>query len=998
MQLMKTFLIIPGLLLVGSFAQAQTLNAAGNADNSTPINYFIGQQDANSRTWQKIVRSTDKRGNAIYQTNQAYVELATGLNYWRNGRWNASQEKIEISADGSSAAATNGQHQVYFPGDIYGGVIKLVTPDGKTLQSQPIGLSYFDGNNNVFLAMVTNSTGAILTSGNEVIYTNAFAGLNADLRYRYTKAGMEQDVVLQEQPPDPASLGLNPATTRLQMLTEFISSPRPGIKAKSVKTAAGDLEDDDLKFGGMQMGRGKAFQLGTDSPAVQVSKRWLVVKGRQFLIEEVPIVSIAKAIDSLPPFVARNPSITPVLSKDLILPPARLVRASPKAMFLADAALPNQGLVLDYYTVNGAFWTTPFTFANGTTYFVTGSFGVNSTLVIEGGTVIKFAEGNYGPNGGITAFATFKCQTSEYHPVIITSKNDNSVGETISGSTGHPNKYNCNALEFDVATLTGPIQYLHIRYAGIGLIFSDTYGAAVRHCQFLNVGDGIQNYDSGPLTVENCLFSGVTNYVFGADNYPWSIVFNAAQVTIDNAINLASAGVTLGVTNSILSHVTNLVSSPTGDYNVFCPSSFPQFGTHRYPTDSSPFQTKIEGNYYVTIGTYQVGPGTSLSPTLQDDFQNMTTFPPDTTKSGTTISSATTWQQTQTVPRETGPPYMLGYHYPALDYLISQVNVQGTTLTLGQGVAVGVYGGVGLSSFTASTLKSTGTAKVRNQLCWYPTVQEQPGTLPTGFLMEWTGYDPPASINAQFTDFDGISGIPNLIDGIDLQLNLWGCEIGPGSISASQPPGVDGITNNLFEYVNLYIDSFDWQGPVYFYNNTLIDSTVTVNAMFAFSGYRTFKYNLFDGSTVNVMYSDYADSGYNAYSGGSTTLTPNNDVNLTVLNYATSFLGNRYIDPSTSPTLVNMGNVTADTRGLYHYTIQTNQVPETNSIVDIGYHYVATDAYGNPLDTDGDGVPDYLEDSNGNGVYDAGDLGNWLLSPFNGLSSSNRLQVFTPLK
>jgi hypothetical protein len=956
---MKTFLIIPGLLLVCSFTQARPTYPAVTAVKSTPapapvnsINYVIGHQDADSQVWQKIVCSTDKQGKAIYQTNQAYVELATGLNYWRNGRWNTSQEKIEISPDGKSAYAINGQHQVYFPGDIYDGVIKLVTPDGKTLQSQPVGLGYSDGSNNVLLAVVTNSTGAILPSGNEVLYANAFAGLKADLRYRYTKAGMEQDVVLLEQLPDPASLGLNPAKARLQMFTEFTSSPRPTIKATSVKTAAGVLEDDDLNFGGMQMGRGKAFLLGSKSPAVQVNKRWVAMEGRQILTEEVPMVSMAPALESLPSFIAKSSATKPVLSKSTVLPPTRLVRATPNAMFLAKAEEPDRGLVLDYYTVNGAFWTTPFTFAGGTTYYVTGSFGVNNTLTIEGGTVIKYVEGNYGPNGGITGFATFKCQTSEYRPAIITSKNDNSVGETISGSTGHPKYYNTAALHFDVASLTGPIQYLHIRYAGIGLYFSDTVPAVVRHCQFLQVGDGIENIDSGTVTVENDLFSQVTNYVFGADNYPWPTVFAAAHVTVDNAINLTSSGVTLSMTNSILSHVTNLVSTPTGDYNVFYPSTFPKFGTHQIPASSSPFTSRVNGNYYVTDATdYRVGSGASLSAALQDDFQNMTTFPPDTSKSGTTITASTEWDQNpNVVPRETSPPYMLGYHYPALDYMISGVNVQGVTLTLGQGVAVGVYGGLGLETFYAAALVSQGTVLVHNQLCWYPTVQEQPGTLPTGNLIEWDGYDPPASINAQFTDFDGISGTGSLIWGIDCQLQLWGCDIGPGSIAASQPPGTDGITNNIFEYVNLYIDSFDWQGPVYFYNNTFIDTTVTVNDMFAFSGYRKVKDNLFDGCTVNVADPVYADYGHNAYSGGSTTLTPNNtDILLTTMNFATGPLGYRYIDTSTTPTLVNAGSQSVYDAGFYNYnyffTIVTNQTPDgyagngNGDPVDIGFHY-----------------------------------------------------------
>ena len=99
--------------------------------------------------------------------------------------------------------------------------------------------------------------------------------------------------------------------------------------------------------------------------------------------------------------------------------------------------------------------------------------------------------------------------------------------------------------------------------------------------------------------------------------------------------------------------------------------------------------------------------------------------------------------------------------------------------------------------------------------------------------------------------------------------------------------------------------------------------------------------------------------------------------NNTSFNWESSWFGNYYL-PTNSP-LINAGSTTADQVGLYHFTTQTNQVPESNSVVDIGYHYVATDAYGNPLDSNGNGIPDYLEDANGDGIYDSGDLADWLV-------------------
>ena len=91
-----------------------------------------------------------------------------------------------------------------------------------------------------------------------------------------------------------------------------------------------------------------------------------------------------------------------------------------------------------------------------------------------------------------------------------------------------------------------------------------------------------------------------------------------------------------------------------------------------------------------------------------------------------------------------------------------------------------------------------------------------------------------------------------------------------------------------------------------------------------------------------------------------------NDKTISGYNWQNSWFGGFYI-PTNSP-LIEAGSTNANLLGLYYFTTQTNQVVEGDATVDIGYHYVATDAMGNPLVTFGDNIPDYLDDPNGNGL------------------------------
>jgi hypothetical protein len=253
----------------------------------------------------------------------------------------------------------------------------------------------------------------------------------------------------------------------------------------------------------------------------------------------------------------------------------------------------------------------------------------------------------------------------------------------------------------------------------------------------------------------------------------------------------------------------------------------------------------------VSDENYRFGP-INFSAELLADMRKLTTHPPDI-RSGETISSPATWNQNPAVVREIGAPFMLGYHYPALDYLASQVDVENTTLTLGPGVAVATFGSVGFETSTGGRLISHGTALTHNQLCSYPAVQEQPWIRP-GALMSWYGYSPPSELDARFTDFDGMAGLWALASGYSFQCQLRDCELGPGLFAPESPNTIQSFTNNLFERVTLHVGTFDWLCPLYFYNNTVFHSVVQIDNDWAVNGYRTIRDNLFDQSTLTVAY------------------------------------------------------------------------------------------------------------------------------------------------
>ena len=314
-----------------------------------------------------------------------------------------------------------------------------MTPDGKHLKSRPLGLSYEDGAKSVLIAELKDSIGQVV-GANQVIYPDAFTDFKADIRYTYTKAGFEQDIILRESPLTPESYGLNPNTARLQVLTEFFDPPQPAVRTAKLPEQAGiSLNDGNLDFGVMKMMQGRAFLLGSDAHegGAAVGKSWVKLEGRQFLVEEVPVNALADELAQLPapPTASARPKVNStlhVVSAKRLLPAPRLVKTSPGVQFrqVAQATTQPKGLVLDYQTINSSL--TNYTFQGDTTYFISGNVNLYGINTLEGGAVIKYTNGTSASLN--TLMVALNCQTAPYQPAIFTAKDDNSVGETIRRS------------------------------------------------------------------------------------------------------------------------------------------------------------------------------------------------------------------------------------------------------------------------------------------------------------------------------------------------------------------------------------------------------------------------------------------------------------------------------------------------------------------------------------------------------------------------------------
>jgi len=983
---------LAGLFCVATtFAQDVASGGAGVSESTgfsataAPDGTFVVERGANHRLMGRVTTEALPSGKVVTYTNM-YVELSSGMHYWdaATRQWLASQDLIEAYPGG--AVARHGPCKVIFANDLATpAAIELQTPEGQQLKSHILGLAYIDSSSgaNVLICETTNSLGRLIAP-NRVIYEDAFDSLHAYVQYTYSQGSLEQDVVLLEAPPLPEAYGLKSATTHLVVLTEMLNPPVPNKQSCAFQDGTGAMvSDENLDFGSLQIGVGKGFLLGTGGAGdeLRVTKQWTTLEGRHFLLEQVPVADLLKAMANLP----KSQGASLRSAADAIrfsanssgqLPAPRSIQRGSRPMELASHSPAERGYKIDYQTLVS---TNNFVFQSDTTYYVSGSLTLSGTTRCEGGSVIKFAPTN---NAKLTVSGSILTLGQQFRPTIFTARDDNTVGETISGSTGNPaTNYYGTMLSLNSAATLNDCRFLFAQRA----VASSYQSLGLTNVQFIQCSNSIfGSYNGIVLTIRNGLFWS-NNVVFAGGEDDVVVGEHLTVCQPGTFFSSGSSGWNLHLTNSLVVGLTGWGGSTPGVH------------TNQVPWLASPadvFQSVGAGYAYLTTNSpYRDAGTTNINPGLAGSLKLRTTYPPEAIT--TSFTNDTTLNPR--VQRDTDLPDV-GYHYDPIDWAVSSVTLT-NTLILTNGVSLAVYGLNGLSLVSGAKVISRGEAACLNHLARYNSVQEQPvlwgSTSTTMSLMSVPAtYSRWPEVRLRFTDISLLANnyskryvINNSYSYMLTNLVFQDCRIGGGALNispsaASTPPLLCCFTNNLIQraYLNILQDfGSGTDGTiVQAWNNLFQGGTVIFENDNNTTNWSAFD-NFFDRVSPNAYSVLNGTNGYvTNYSkmwgslGGDVVLT-NTPV------YQSSFFGTFYYPTNDGmlSKLIDAGSRWATNAGLYHYTTQTSQAKEAATRVDIGFHYVAA-SDGQPIDSDSDGLADYVEDSNGNGTYEsASDLANW---------------------
>ena len=1025
-------------LLAGSLqAQVRRPGKAGlrptvTNDRDTRSPWAIQRRGQHDARWESILQVTNPATGRVQIQTNAFTVLAAGLHYWHEGegQWFESREEIEI-VDGG-AVARHGAHQAAFAANLnVAGAIALTTPEGHLLRSHVLGLAYTDVamGKSILIGGIQDSVGSV--QGNQVHYADAFDGpFRADVRYTYAKSGLEQDVVLVQQPPAPEDYGLDERTTRLEIWTEFLQPPAPERTKRPLKfsprrdgqpaIADPEFSDETLTFGTMMIGAGAAFRLDhsrlpspTDAP-VPVGKEWLTLRDRTFLVEKVDYSDVKAGLLRLPKAGMAKKSTRPtfelaersILLSEFVAPPEPRPANRQGRMEFTARPPAQTGYVVDYSIVV----TLPnHVFRGDTTYLVLGECVLSGTTVIEGGCVVKWTNGI---KNRIRMTGPVDCQTSAYRPAYFLSMNDDTVGEQIPGSSDLPTVAGAGLeLEWQGGTIS--LHDLRFRSLQRALSVGNGVSFTLSHSQILSCDVGVQALAHSTVALRNALLVDVADTTFALAD---GAELRGEHLTLHRVGTFRSAiyGIPTGVlrlANSLLVDVTNLVVQPYSDWRKV----FVERG------DAGVFAAAGHGTHYLPVHSpFRRAGDPDIDSSLLTELRRTSTYPPRII-SGAILQGVVL---RPIAPRNAvaGSNPDIGYAYDAMDYLLQGVLVEGTpgdpvTLCITNGAVLGldpVRSEAGIKFGAYSSLVSVGRAAHLNRIVPVPTIQEGNLVGKSDFFTQIHGVGlgeyPKATLRltelclpaGRWRHFANWGGS---FAGLDFQ----DCRFAGGEfyLSPDSPSHSIRVKNCSFERVRFTFHPYA-RAALSLYNNLFKDGTLTIDMDApnpAGSPAWIIRDNLFDGTRVTQLADLPADAathnGYVLTSQNQTRLRPipsgNTDRILLASPRYEVFGNGRYYLPSGDLVLTDRGSRSAAAAGLYHHTTRVGQAKEAGSAVDIGLHYIALSG-SEPSDVDHDGVSDYWEDQNGDGITNGRE------TRWSGYESGYRLagqpglSVFTPLR
>lgn len=925
------------------------------AASAAERNYQPAERTANETKWQSV-SLTAINGKQVLVTN-SYIQVEPGLNFQdENGVFREASDTIEVVT--GKGVARNAGHKAIFSGNVNDatGTLTLELPDKRIVREQPIGIAFTDltTGKSAFMAEVQHAAGVV--DNNDVLYQNALEGGIA-IRYRFRKGSIERDVILSTQLPDPRQepFSMNPENVMVEIWTEFLEGPQPEIvvqkRSMGINGRGLPHEEHRLSFGSMRFGAGQGFQANAQAKAmngrvppsdsIPISLEWKKLQGMSFLIESIPFKQLAPKLQNLPKAHVAFHRLQP-RTNDLAANrferqrPMRLARSNPndlqpgKTSQIAQASKGtalDTGFVLDYVLLTGA---SDYVFRGDTTYYITNSVYCYGTTVIEGGSVMKFTAGS-----GLNIGGTVSCLTSQFHPAFLTAKDDDTVGEIISGSSGAPSG-NYGDFRFWSNTKNQTLHDLRFRHLTTGILSFYSGAIEARNLQFMKCQNAVSLYAStihlGNTLLDHCNTSFFANG--GTANVQHGTFATCASMYAsdgnDGAFNLV---------NCILAG-----SPASGSYGtnttISCAS---------YDSTNGVFQIAGAGLFYLPAISPERDAGTtSIWADLAQELKVRTTAPPIIVSSDWAAGGILSpW-----IPMDINIPD-IGYHYDPADYYISNRVLSGGSLLLTNGVRILVAGSAGITITNGSSFVSEGTPNAPSRIVSYQCVQEQPLAMNSSFSLinvaaasassevrlRWTDLTMMANTSAKRRFFENGSFAINALRVQDCQLHNVSCSIQQSDATAM----AIAWTNNLFERCSLLVNRASTNGVAVYSRNNLFKGG-ELNLSYTTEGSNPgweLRDNLFDSVALSGG-GAYATNSHNAYY-ATTNLTNSagNNVSLSVVDYKTGPFG-RYYYPTTGTNLaalIDAGSRSADTAGLYQRTSVISQSKEGTSTVDIGYHY-----------------------------------------------------------